>query len=303
MLGVLDCHHFNHPCVLLILILDLGRHSEVATIGRALVNFLVREIQFKFWRCLLRFLLNFLKVEKFTGNWWVSIESKMFRNEIVITLWVQFSIVLDAAEFLESQQLLLWLFNNTIQLWTLLLLWSAPCFAESFQCYLTVTLLHWPPWIKISSSNGSHEPIPGVLVCCHWLTILPDLLHFLFDILLFFLSEVPQLSFHGLHHGEIRLHVILEEWVSLIQETHADTLLLRFHTCWVVQLEMLCGLLYDVFFCLCLDLPHLKLRLLDLVIGPSILGGVLQSLFEISRPILVWLNEHLFDCFLELLEG
>ena len=86
MLSVLDCHHFNHPGVLLILILNLGRHSEVATIGRALVNVLVREIQFKFGRCLLRFLLNLLKVEKFTGNWRVSIESKMFRNEIVITL-------------------------------------------------------------------------------------------------------------------------------------------------------------------------------------------------------------------------
>jgi hypothetical protein len=91
--------------------------------------------------------------------------------------------------------------------------------------------------------------------------------------------------------------------MSLIQEAHADALLLRFHTCRVVQLEMLCSLLYDVLLGLCLDLPHLKLRLLDLVIGPSILGGVLQALFEISRPILVCLNEHLFDCFLELLEG
>jgi len=115
-MSVLDCHHLSHPCVLLILILDLRRHSEVATIGRALVNVLVREIQFKFGRWLLRFLLDLLKVQKFTRNRRVSIESKMFRNEIVITLRVQFSIVLDATEFLESQDLMFWLFDYTIQL-------------------------------------------------------------------------------------------------------------------------------------------------------------------------------------------
>ena len=139
---------------------------------------------------------------------------------------------------------------------------------------------------------------------CHRLTILPDLLHLLFDILLFFFSEVAQLSFYGLHHGEISPHVLLEEWVPVIQEAHADALLLRLHTCRVVQLEVLSGLLYNVFLSLRLDLPHLKLRLLDLVNGgPSIFCGVLQTLFEVSRPILVGFNEHLFDCFLELLES
>ena len=85
-MSILDCHHLSHPSVLLILILDLRRHSEVPTIGRALVNVLVREIQFKFGGWLLRFLLNLLKVENLPGNRRVSIESKMFRNKIVITL-------------------------------------------------------------------------------------------------------------------------------------------------------------------------------------------------------------------------
>ena len=75
--------------------------------------------------------------------------------------------------------------------------------------------------------------------------------------------------------------------MPFVQEAHAYALLLRFDTCRVIQLEVLSGLLYDVFLGLCLDLPHLKLRLLDLVFGPTMLGGVLQTLFEISRPILV----------------
>jgi hypothetical protein len=75
--------------------------------------------------------------------------------------------------------------------------------------------------------------------------------------------------------------------MSLIQEAHAYALLLRLNTCRVVQLEVLSGLLYDVFLGLCLDLPHLNLRFLDLVFGPTMLGGVIQTLFEVSRPILV----------------
>ena len=70
----------------MILILNLRRHSEVAPIGRgALVDVFVREIQFKFGRWLLRFLLNLLKVENLPGDGRVSIESIMFRNKIVIT--------------------------------------------------------------------------------------------------------------------------------------------------------------------------------------------------------------------------
>jgi hypothetical protein len=40
-----------------------------------------------------------------------------------------------------------------------------------------------------------------------------------------------------------------------------------------------------------------------LVFGPTMLSGILHTHFEVSRPILVLLYEHLFDCFLELLEG
>ena len=84
-MSVLDCHHLSHPCVLLILVLYLRWHTEVATLGWALVDVLVWQIQLKFGRWLLRLLLNLLKVENIPWNRRVSIKSKMFRNEIVIT--------------------------------------------------------------------------------------------------------------------------------------------------------------------------------------------------------------------------